>query len=193
MTEMARQNVSLSFEAVREGKTTLLPEVREREEYIDFLNKEISKYISKMMVKETNPQDSQYMSALFKVCGNLERIGDHAINICEYTNMIESKKISFSKDVVGEIAQMKTICDQALSQVQNLESDSSSFHEIEKLEQQIDDMTEAFRANQISRMQVGKCSDEGCVIYSEMLTDFERIGDHILNIGQEVALGAVSD
>lgn len=193
MTEMARQNVSLSFEAVREGKTNLLEEVREREEYIDFLNKEISKYISKMMVKETNPQDSQYMSALFKVCGNLERIGDHAINICEYTNMIESKKISFSKDVIGEIAQMKTVCDQALSRVQVLESDGSGFHEIEQLEQQIDDMTEAFRANQISRMQVGTCSDEGCVIYSEMLTDFERIGDHILNIGQEVALGAVSD
>ena len=88
---------------------------------------------------------------------------------------------------------MKTVCDQALSRVQVLESDGSGFHEIEQLEQQIDDMTEAFRANQISRMQVGTCSDEGCVIYSEMLTDFERIGDHILNIGQEVALGAVSD
>ena len=54
---------------------------------IDYLNKEISKYISRMLVKERNPKDSQYMSALFKVCGNLERIGDHAMNICEYTNI----------------------------------------------------------------------------------------------------------
>ncbi len=39
----------------------------------------------------------------------------------------------------------------------------------------------------MDRMRTGKCSDEGCVIYSEMLTDFERIGDHILNIGEEMA------
>ena len=57
-------------------------------------------------------------------------------------------------------------------------------------EEKIDEMTEQFRKNQIDRMQVGKCSDEGCVLYSEMLTDCERIGDHILNVGQEMA-GAV--
>lgn len=34
---------------------------------------------------------------------------------------------------------------------------------------------------------------EGCVIYSEMLTDFERIGDHILNIGQEIGMGMVEE
>ena len=73
MVKMAKENVDASFEAVKDGKTTLLEEVRDREEYIDYLNKEISKYISKIMVKERNPKDSQYMSALFKVCGNLER------------------------------------------------------------------------------------------------------------------------
>ena len=49
----------------------MLEEVREREEYIDFLNKEISKYISKTLVNESNPRDSRYISALFKVCGNV--------------------------------------------------------------------------------------------------------------------------
>ena len=47
-------------------------------------------------------------------------------------------------------------------------------------------MTEDFRKRQIDRMQTGACSDEGCVLYSEMLTDFERIGDHVLNIAQEL-------
>ena len=49
-----------------------------------------------------------------------------------------------------------------------------------------DDMTKEYRQNQIARMQEGVCSGEGCIIYSEMLTDFERIGDHILNIAQEL-------
>ena len=193
MTKMAKENVALSFDAVREGNTGLLEEVRNREEYIDFLNKEISKYISRMLVKERNPKDSQYMSVLFKVCGNLERIGDHAMNICEYTNMIQEKQISFSAEVIKQIGQMKEVCNQALDMVLGIEQNGGDIKEIEQIEQKIDDMTEDFRKRQIDRMQTGACSDEGCVLYSEMLTDYERIGDHILNIGQEISLGAVGD
>ena len=58
--------------------------------------------------------------------------------------------------------------------------------EIEGFEQKIDDMTLEYRQNQMVRLREGTCSDEACTLYSEMLTDFERIGDHILNIGQEL-------
>ena len=192
MTQMTRENVGLSFDAVHDNNLALVEDVRNREEYIDYLNKEISKYISRMLVKERNPKDSQYMSALFKVCGNLERIGDHAMNICEYTNMIKEKQITFSKEVMVQIVQMKEVCCDALDLLLDNQANSENLHSIESIEQKIDDMTESFRQGQIDRMQTGKCSDEGCVLYSEMLTDFERIGDHILNIGQEVT-GSVDD
>ena len=195
MMTMAKENVDMSFEAVKEGKTTLLEEVREREEYIDFLNKEISKYISKTLVNESNPRDSRYISALFKVCGNVERIGDHAMNICEYTKTIERQKISFSSEVKREIDEMKKICDQAinyLSEIGQEPGQKEDIKVIEDIEQKIDDMTEDYRQKQLERMQKGTCSEEGCIIYSEMLTDFERIGDHILNIGQEMGRGKVS-
>ena len=194
MMTMAKENVDRSFEAVKEGKTTLLEEVREREEYIDFLNKEISKYISKTLVNESNPRDSRYISALFKVCGNVERIGDHAMNICEYTKMIERQNISFSSEVKREIDEMKKICDQAidyLSEIGQEPGQKEDIKVIEDIEQKIDDMTEDYRQKQLERMQKGTCSEEGCIIYSEMLTDFERIGDHILNIGQEMGRGKV--
>ena len=195
MMSMAKENVDRSFEAVKEGKTTLLEEVREREEYIDFLNKEISKYISKTLVNESNPRDSRYISALFKVCGNVERIGDHAMNICEYTKMIERQNISFSSEVKREIDETKKICDQAidyLSEIGQEPGQKEDIKVIEDIEQKIDDMTEDYRQKQLERMQKGTCSEEGCIIYSEMLTDFERIGDHILNIGQEMGRGKVS-
>lgn len=194
MMEIAKENVDASFRAVRSGNADLLPEVEEREEYIDYLNKEISKYISKVMVNETNPKDSQYISALFKVCGNLERIGDHAMNICEYTKMMEERKISFSPAVAGEITEMQKVSNEAMEVLEKLgEYPEESMKKIEALEQQMDDMTENYRKAQIERMQTGKCSDEACILYSEMLTDFERIGDHILNIGQEIGLGNVSE
>lgn len=195
MTSMAKENVTMSFEAVRDANTSMLDDIRNREEYIDYLNKEISKYVSRTLVKERNPKDSQYMSALFKVCGNLERIGDHAMNIGEYTNMIKEKDITFSREVRGQLAMMQEVCEKALDMIDQIEQagySAETLKKIEDLEQQIDDMTEDFRNSQIERMQSGACSDEGCVIYSEMLTDFERIGDHILNIAQEMS-GAVGD
>ena len=193
MLVMARENVTKSFEAVKSGNTVLLEEVREREDYIYYLNKEISKYISKVLVTESNPDDSQYISALFKVCGNLERIGDHAMNICEYTKMIEKQGITFSREVQVELDEMQEICQEALDTLSKMKlNDEQSMSAIERIEQAIDDMTEDYRRRQLERMQRGTCSEEGCIIYSELLTDFERIGDHILNIGQEMGMGKVS-
>ena len=195
MIDMAKENVEASFQAVKAGTTENLETVQEREEYIDYLNKEISKYISKVLVNESNPRDSQYISALFKVCGNVERIGDHAMNICGYTKLIEKQGISFSQEVRVEIDAMKEVCIKALEFLNeihhNQQCDNKDVKAIEKLEQQIDDMTDDYRQKQLVRMQKGTCSEEGCIIYSEMLTDFERIGDHILNIGQEMGLGKV--
>lgn len=195
MIDMAKENVEASFQAVKAGTTENLETVQEREEYIDYLNKEISKYISKVLVNESNPRDSQYISALFKVCGNVERIGDHAMNICGYTKLIEKHGISFSQEVRVEIDAMKEVCIKALEFLNeihhNQQGDNQDVKAIEKLEQQIDDMTDDYRQKQLVRMQKGTCSEEGCIIYSEMLTDFERIGDHILNIGQEMGLGKV--
>ena len=195
MIDMAKENVEASFQAVKAGTTENLETVQEREEYIDYLNKEISKYISKVLVNESNPRDSQYISALFKVCGNVERIGDHAMNICGYTKLIEKQGISFSQEVRVEIDAMKEVCIKALEFLNeihhNQQDNNQDVKAIEKLEQQIDDMTDDYRQKQLVRMQKGPCSEEGCIIYSEMLTDFERIGDHILNIGQEMGLGKV--
>ena len=195
MIDMAKENVEASFQAVKAGTTETLEAVKEREEYIDYLNKEISKYISKVLVNESNPRDSQYISALFKVCGNVERIGDHAMNICGYTKLIEKQGIVFSQEVRVEIDEMEKVCIKALDFLNeihhNQEDNNQDVKVIEKIEQQIDDMTDDYRQKQLVRMQKGTCSEEGCIIYSEMLTDFERIGDHILNIGQEMGLGKV--
>ena len=65
--------------------------------------------------------------------------------------------------------------------------DENALKTIEGFEQKIDDMTLDYRQNQMVRLREGTCSDEACTLYSEMLTDFERIGDHILNIGQELS------
>ena len=175
------------------GNSSQLMEVESREEYIDYLNTEISKYISKVMVRERNTQDAQTMSILFKVCGNLERIGDHAMNIGEYTNRIEENDIRFSSQELGEIAGMQKVCLEAMESLAQVDEDRQSKVElVQRYEQKIDDMTKEYRDNQLKRMKEGKCSDEASIIYSEMLTDFERIGDTRSRVAQEMGLRKVN-
>ena len=183
MAEIVENNVRESFLTVLDGTPKRLPAVEDTEETIDFLNKEISSYISSVIVYETNEADSARISAFFKISGNLERIGDHAMNISEYTKLMEQKKIDFSEDTKTEIRRMQTVSLEAMQLIYPLESITAArLEKIAQLEQKIDDMTDAMRQNQIQRMHAG--ADESAVIYSELLTDFERIGDHILNIGE---------
>ena len=148
-----------------------------------FLAVLVTKYISRVITYENNPHDSALISAYLKISGDLERIGDHAINICQYTQILESRQLSFSDGARQEITQMHQISLKALSLVKNIDSVSlDALTQVSALEQRIDDMTLDFRQHQLDRLQNGTCSGETCILYSEMLTDFERIGDHILNI-----------
>ena len=188
MAEMVLKNVDESFQAVLEGSPARLEQVEETEEYIDYLNQQISRYISHIIVFETNPQDSEQISAFFKISTNLERIGDHAVNICEYTQLLEQKHIGFSQKAKAEIQSMRETSLEAIRSLGDMSRvDENALKTIEGFEQKIDDMTLDYRQNQMMRLREGACSDEACTLYSEMLTDFERIGDHILNIGQELA------
>ena len=77
--------------------------------------------------------------------------------------------------------------DSAQKVTSKLSHRQSELERMTRLEQRIDDMTDEFRRKQLERMRQGSCSDEACIIFSELLTDFERIGDHALNIAQERA------
>ena len=187
MAKKVGENLENSFDALIEGNSKRLKQVSENEEYVDYLNKEISMYISKVLAYESNPRDCMSVTSYFKISGDLERISDHAMNICEYTKLLESKKTSFSEHAKSEIQSMKKLATESFGLLEGLKGISSEkLEEIKDAEQQIDDMTASCRQNQINRLQNGQCSDEACVLYSEMLTDFERIGDHILNIGEQL-------
>ena len=188
MLDMAQDNIETSFDAVLSRNSSLLTKAEKMESYLDFLNKEISKYISRLITYETNEQGSSIVSSYFTITGNIERIGDHAINICGYSKLLEERHIQFSAQAQEEICQMRDICLEALNALHQREAgDPLWLTDVSALEQRIDDMTDLFRKDQLERMKAGTCSDEACILYSELLTDFERIGDHVLNIAQEMS------
>ena len=188
MMEMAKSNVEASFRSVLNRDEEELEHVEKTEEYIDFLNKEISLHVSRLITYETNEKASAVVSSFFTISGNIERIGDHADNLAGYTRMLNKRNISFTGVAHDEISSMRDICLEGINDLLSLEAGNVEWlAQVSALEQRIDDMTNDYRRNHLERMRNGECSDEACILYSELLTDFERIGDHVLNIAQEMA------
>ena len=186
MLKMAGENVRMSIEAVLDNSEKKQETINETEEYVDYLNKEISYYISHAMVFELSEKDAVTMSALFKIAGNIERMGDHATNISGYANLLESKGLKLSDKAREEVSQMVKTTNEAYNIL--LGSKPGSVHiRMAQMEQKSDDMTDDYREHQLERLKSGVCSGDACVIYSEMLTDFERLGDHMLNIAEAAA------
>lgn len=186
MFMFASENCQKSFHAVLEKDDKLLEDIENREEYIDYLNKEISFYISHLMLLSMSEKDAVTMSALFKITGNIERMGDHAVNIAGYAGILEDKKLSLSEKARAEVAQMEKTITEACNTM--VKSKTSAVHiKMAQVEQKIDDLTDVYREHQLERLKSGVCSGDACVIYSEMLTDFERLGDHMLNIAEAAA------
>ncbi len=185
MVTLAGENAALSYDIVLNGDDKALTKIDETEEVIDGLNKEISQYISKILAYDKSGQYASDIERYFLITGNAERIGDHACNIAGYVNTIKRKSIEFSAGARDELVQMQQITKESIDKVMQRPDDIAQWlSEIAAAEQKIDDMTKTYREQHLERMRQGKCSEEACVLYSELLTDFERIGDHVLNIAQ---------
>lgn len=185
MVKLAGKNVYRCYQAVLDSDISSLDEIKKTEKTIDRMNKEISQYIAKILVHNNSDQNVAAIEEYFLITGNAERIGDHALNIGGYVNVITEKKIAFSDKARYEIEQMQKITEKTLEKVLMHEEDVEEWLcRIAAMEQQIDDMTNTYRDSHLKRMRKGECSDEACILFSELLTDFERIGDHLLNIGQ---------
>lgn len=187
MLETAAVNVSKSFQAV-EGKNGGLEEIEANEDELDLYNVRLSQKISKVLVLDQTPRDVVALNNMFTIIGNIERIGDHAMNLAEYAQTIAEKNLSFSEYALGEMKTMEGICKEAMDLLLAASrGEHVALARAQELEQKMDDTTVQFRQNQISRMRAGHCNVESSIMYSEMLTDYERIGDHVLNIAQAYA------
>lgn len=187
MLAMAIENVELSFDVFSKSDVKRLPEIEEREDYIDYLNKEIAKYISRVITHERTEEGGQIFNSFYKITSNVERIGDHAVNIAGYSKMLKEKNVQLTERTLEEVEQMKRVCHQLFSHLTNEHASLlDEYQKVASLEQKMDDMTEEFRNEMMKRVQKGICSDEGSILFAEMVTDFERIGDHALNISREL-------
>lgn len=186
MLELARSNVKAAFDNMLAWSADRSEQVEQDEEYVDFLNAEISKYISMLLSCEMTEQDARTIGSYFKIIGNVERISDHAMNISEYAALLHKKGWSMPDALREEVTAMQETALQSLEQLAFYGQSMSrqTLVSVNLLEKRIDALSEAYRGNQLDRLRDNTCSGDVSVIYSEMITDFERIGDHVLNIAE---------
>ena len=187
MRDMVAKNISDSFDSLVQYDEKLRKKVSEREEYIDFLNKGISEYIVSLMASEMNMSDSRKINGYYAIISNLERIGDHAVNLAEYGDDMRKWEIDFSDTVKEELTEMKAQCIAALDNLKEVTSENVEriLSQAVIIEQKTDDMRDKYFKKQMQRLKKGKCKPQSGIVFSEILTDFERMGDHALNIAQQ--------
>ena len=187
MLQYVEKNVRAGFGAILDATCNTMERIEEREEYIDYLNAEISRYIANMLSLEMSAEDSKRIHAYFAIVGNLERIGDHAMNLADYAAQLSRQDLKLSKEAKEEVRKMSELSMETLEVIRcGAVSEEIRMLELTaKNEQKADDMSELFREHQLVRMKEGVCKAETGILYSEMITDFERIGDHALNIAEQ--------
>lgn len=187
MQEMVEKNIGRAYDILVKFSEKELKKIKDREVYVDYLNREISGYIVSLMTNEMSAADSKQINGYYVILSNLERIGDHAMNLAEYAQDIKKWNGEFSEIAQKELEVMKNQCLEAMKIVKEPHEVPAvtMFNEAAAMEQKIDDTREKYFKKQMQRLKKGKCNPQSSIIFTEILTDFERMGDHVKNIAEQ--------
>ncbi len=158
--------------------------VREAEDLTDHYEDILSTYLVKLGSRQVGENTSAEATELLKLIGDFERIADHSVNILESAEELREKNLAFSKNAQAELAVMiKAVHEIIELSMQSLKSgDLAMAAKVEPLEQIIDDLKEELRTRHIVRLSQGNCSIEVGFVWSDLLTNLERVSDHCSNI-----------
>lgn len=182
---------SYSMESLRESLNAITAynqksaeHIREDEAKTDHYEDIIGSYLVKLSARKIGESDSALAAEYLRIIGDFERIADHSVNILESAEEMQQKGIAFSAAALQEYATMAGAVREvtALAYDSFVSGDVQAARQVEPLEQVIDDLKEKMRTRHIRRMQQGSCGIEAGFIWSDLLTNLERVSDHCSNI-----------
>ena len=185
--EMANCSVTAlrqSISVLNRYTPELAKQIRAAEDLTDHYEDILGTYLVKLSTRRISAADSTEAARLLKIIGDFERIADHAVNLLQSAEELREKKMSLSKPAVKELGVLTGAVDEilGLSLDAFLKDDYSAAGMVEPLEQVIDGLKEQLRTNHILRLQKEQCSIEAGFVWSDLLTNLERVSDHCSNI-----------
>ena len=184
MAEYAGDNIKLALEGFLDKDEKKLEEMKTKEHIVDGLEKGIIRYLARVSQHSMSEDMSVRHTGLLHAANDIERISDHADNIADLAMAAIEEGLTFSDEAVEEILCMYGL----VMEIYNLsiqsvrDNDATLVQKVKELEEEIDAKETEYRASHIRRLRDGLCSADGGVIFSDIMSNFERIGDHSNNI-----------
>lgn len=186
MAKLARENFETSAHALINRSDKDLDKVMENEEIINYLNHHITSYLVKLNALDITDSDSDYIARVFHAINDIERVGDHAINLAEAAQHNIGEGLKFSDPAREELNQLcgsvVTLLERSMAAFDNQSLSDDEAKELSDLEEHIDDLTLECQDSHIFRLNRKECNTEAGMLYLNTITDFERVGDHAINI-----------
>ena len=186
MAKLARDNFETSAHALINRSDKDLDKVMENEEIINYLNHHITSYLVKLNALDITDSDSDYIARVFHAINDIERVGDHAINLAEAAQHNIGEGLKFSDPAREELNQLcgsvVTLLERSMAAFYNQSLSDNEAKELSDLEEHIDDLTLECQDSHIFRLNRKECNTEAGMLYLNTITDFERVGDHAINI-----------
>lgn len=184
MFAASRENYELSTELINKFDYDKRARVEENESFLDKSETYMGEYIVKITERQLSARQNIFATELLHTIGDLERIGDHCINLAEAADAIYADHIRYSEESMEDLMHLNAAvinimeaCEEAYS-----EENLTVAMRVEALEETIDKIVDTLKANHVRRLREGRCTVERGISYVEMLTDIERISDHCNNI-----------
>ncbi len=189
MAEMGQEMMAVAKDAFMEGDLKKIQKVNQLEDWLDYLQVEITKYLSKMLSNGSLTElQGDRLAGLMHITHDIERIGDHCQNIAEFAQTKEDRKFSFSKEAIFEITKAFTLLNSMVDDSINALKSRNTYlaNKVLSKEYEVDKMELDLRGKHIERLNNGSCDHEAGIIFIELIHNIERIADHCNNIAEAV-------
>lgn len=188
MANLAKENVQLAMECFNNNNEGNIKTVYENEKLINLLEDEITSYLVKLSSAQLSKEQTKIVTSMFNVVNDIERIGDHAENLVDLTSEKIQKNLKFSKEAIEELDGMYKYIVNALEiSIESFENnDIIKAESIMEIESRIDSLENELRASHIRRLNSSGCGATVGAMYLDIISNFERIGDHATNIAEVV-------
>ena len=186
MAKLSRDNFDRAAKALINNDTSKTEKIKSVEEVVNFLNHGITRHLVKINALDLDYSDAKYIGRLFHVVNDIERIGDHAVNLSEATTVRNSEKLAISEEAVAELENMRKcvveLLDAAIASFEKQELTLEEAKNIETLETVSDNLKVRYQDAHLRRLNEEHCETRAGMMFVNTLIDFERVGDHAKNI-----------